>query len=332
MPLLDSRRSVSFLMPEGTRRLSSSATAAMVSALMPSFATLALPLRHEIDEALALAVESSAPSPPRLREAIRYSLLGSGKRLRPILVLLAAEACGCSRAEAMPAACAVEMVHAYSLVHDDLPAMDDDDLRRGRPTCHKVFGEALAILAGDALLTRAFELLAVKVRPHAVAAACCAALAEAAGAAGMVGGQVDDLDQQQLLGTDDVEQQLQQLESIHRRKTAAMLRVSLRLGGLVAGATPEQCDALDAFGRPLGLAFQIIDDLLDVDGVESATGKRVGKDHGRGKLTFPGLLGVDESRARAAGLIDESCVALRPLSPRAAGLESLARFVLERDR
>ena len=304
----------------------------MVEATMPSFAELALPLRQDIDEALRRAVEFSGHSPRRLGEAIRYSLLGSGKRLRPILVLLAAEACGCSSASAMPAACAVEMVHAYSLIHDDLPAMDDDDLRRGRPTCHKVFGDALAILAGDALLTRALELLALEVQPAAAAVACCASLAEAAGAAGMVGGQVDDLEQEQLAPTSDTQQQLQVLQSIHRRKTAAMLRVSLKLGGVVAGATPGQLEALDAFGRPLGLAFQIVDDLLDVGGVEAATGKRVGKDHGRGKLTFPGLLGVEESRARAQHLIDEACTALRPLGPPAAGLESLARYVLERDR
>lgn len=304
----------------------------MVEAAMHSFAELALPLRQEINEALGRSVGGSGDMPPRLSEAILYSLLGSGKRLRPILVLLAAEACGCSPAKAMPAACAVEMVHAYSLVHDDLPAMDDDDLRRGRPTCHKVFGEALAILAGDALLTRAFELLAVEVQPPAVAAACCASLAEAAGAAGMVGGQVDDLEQEQLAPSAETEQQLQILKSIHSRKTAAMLRVSLKLGGLVAGATRGQLEALDAFGRPLGLAFQIVDDLLDVDGVQAATGKRVGKDHGRGKLTFPGLLGVEESRARAQNLIDEACMALRPLGLQSAGLESLARYVLERDR
>ncbi|MCE9556199.1 MAG: polyprenyl synthetase family protein [Planctomycetes bacterium] len=304
----------------------------MVEATMPSFAELALPLRQDIDEALADAVGNSGEMPPRLNEALRYSLLGSGKRLRPIMVLLAAEACGCSRAKAMPAACAVEMIHAYSLVHDDLPAMDDDDLRRGRPTCHKVFGEALAILAGDALLTRAFELLAVEVQPPVVAASCCASLAEAAGAAGMVGGQVDDLEQEQVAPSGDIEQQLQVLISIHRRKTAAMLRVSLKLGGIVAGATLDQLEALDAFGRPLGLAFQIVDDLLDVGGVEAATGKRVGKDHGRGKLTFPGLLGSEESRVQAASLIDEACTALRPLGPQAAGLESLARYVLERDR
>jgi geranylgeranyl diphosphate synthase type II len=298
---------------------------------MPRFVDLARPLRQEINAALEQVVQASPHSPARLTEAIRYALLGSGKRLRPMLVLLAAEACGCDRAEAMPAACAVEMVHAYSLVHDDLPAMDDDDLRRGRPTCHKVFGEALAILAGDALLTGAFETLALNSSSADVAATCCGAVAKAAGAEGMVGGQADDLDQQTLESLADNEQ-LQHLESIHRRKTAAMLRVSLTLGGLVAGASPSQHAALDAYGQALGLAFQITDDLLDVAGAESATGKRVGKDHGRGKLTFPGLLGVDESRARAAALIDEACAALAPLSPRASGLEALARYVLERDR
>jgi len=304
----------------------------MAPAVMPSFAELALPMRQEIDQALEQAIDCSEDVPTRLMEAIRYSLLGSGKRLRPMLVLLAAESCGCTSAKALPAACAVEMVHAYSLVHDDLPAMDDDDLRRGRPTCHKVFGEALAILAGDALLTRAFGLLATDVKPPAVAAACCAALAEAAGAAGMVGGQVDDLQQERQPPNGGSERQLTLLKSIHSRKTAAMLGISLKLGGLVAGATTEQFAALAHFGRPLGLAFQIVDDLLDVGGAESVTGKRVGKDHGRGKLTFPGLLGVEASRASAVELIDEACRALQPLGSRAAGLESLARYVLERDR
>lgn len=263
--------------------------------------------------------------PPELCEAIRYSLLAPAKRLRPLMVLMAAEACGGSREAALPAACAVEMIHTYSLIHDDLPAMDNDDLRRGRPTNHKVFGDALAILAGDALLTMAFEVLARDVQPPETAAACCAALAEAAGPAALVGGQADDLAEKSIAD-------LSALESIHRRKTGAMFLVSLRLGALSADADAEQLAALEAYGRPLGLAFQIMDDLLDATGDEAAVGKRVGKDVDRGKLTFPGLLGVEASRRRAEALVAQACVALEPFGPAGEGLDSLARFVLERDR
>jgi geranylgeranyl diphosphate synthase type II len=243
-----------------------------------------------------------------------------------VLVLLAAEACGGSIEAALPAACAVEMIHAYSLVHDDLPAMDDDDLRRGQPTCHKKFGEALAILAGDALLTMAFEILAGRIEPPGVAAACCAALARAAGPCGMVGGQADDMDGLGAAGG------LDELVSIHSRKTGTLIQVSLRLGALVAGADAAQLTALEEYGRRLGLAFQITDDLLDVRSHETATGKRVGKDADRGKLTFPGLLGVEQSSAYAEQLVTEACQALVPLGAGADGLEALARYVLERNR
>jgi geranylgeranyl diphosphate synthase type II len=264
--------------------------------------------------------------PQHLRDAIRYSLLAPCKRLRPTLVLFAADACGSNWEAALPAACAVEMIHCYSLVHDDLPAMDDDDLRRGRPTCHKAFGEAVAILAGDALLTLAFEVLAKDVQPADVAAHCCAALAEAAGPAALVGGQADDLALQFAEGD------LSMLEDIHARKTGAMFLVSLRLGGYVAGADGARQAALERFGRKVGLAFQIADDLLDVQGDESAVGKRVGKDSEHGKLTFPGLLGIEESRLRAQRLIDEACAALAPLGEKRAGLEALARYVVERNQ
>jgi len=281
-------------------------------------------LRQQIDAALEQALELGEGCPNQLREAMRYSVLGPGKRLRPILVLLAAEACGGSIPGALPAACAVEMVHAYSLVHDDLPAMDDDDLRRGRPTTHKLFGEATAILAGDALLTLAFEVLAKGVRPPERAAACCATLAEAAGACHLVGGQADDMQP-------DPARDLQSLESMHRRKTGALLVGSLVLGAIIARANAPQTEALMQYGRRLGLAFQIVDDLLDVRGEESAVGKRVGKDSQAGKLTYPALLGVDESRRRARQLISEACEALGPFGPRAASLQALARYVLERN-
>ena len=291
-----------------------------------SFAELTRGQVQQIEAALDAYTRALPACPPHLAEAMRYSLLGGGKRLRPLLVLMAAEACGCDFQQALPAACAVEMVHTYSLIHDDLPAMDDDDLRRGRPTCHKVYGEALAILAGDALLTLAFEVLARHTRPPDVAARCCAVLAEAAGAAGMVGGQVDDLAAEQFGGG------LETLESIHARKTGALLLASLRLGAICAHAVEQQSRALHDYGRRLGLAFQITDDLLDVHGDEAAMGKRVKKDSSRRKLTFPALLGVDESRRRAGVLIDEACAALSPLGQRAERLEHIARYVMERNR
>jgi geranylgeranyl diphosphate synthase, type II len=282
--------------------------------------------RQMIDAALDRYSDFSADCPVPLREAIRYSLLAPCKRLRPTLVLFAAEACGAPWEAALPAACAVEMVHTYSLIHDDLPAMDDDDLRRGRPTCHKAFGEAVAILAGDALLALPFEVLASDIQPPAVAAKCCAALAEAAGATALVGGQADDLALEHMPGD------VAMLENIHRRKTGAMFLASLRLGGFVAGADEAQQTALERFGRKIGLVFQIADDLLDVEGSEAALGKRVGKDSKHGKLTFPGLLGIEESRRRALRLTDEACAALAPLGEKRAGLEVLARYVLERNR
>ena len=267
-----------------------------------------------------------ADCPARLAEAMRYSVLGGGKRLRPVLCLLAAEACGGRVEDALPAACAVEYIHTYSLVHDDLPAMDDDDLRRGRPTCHRAFDEATAILAGDALLTLAFEVVAKYTRP-AAAAACVRLLAEGSGPAGMVGGQMADLMAQ---GRDDPTAGA--LEAIHRRKTGALLRSALKMGAAVAGASEPVARALDQYGRAVGLAFQIVDDLLDVQGDEQKLGKRVGKDHGLGKWTYPGLLGLEGSRDRARELADEAVAALEPLGEGGATLRALALDLLERDR
>jgi geranylgeranyl diphosphate synthase type II len=221
------------------------------------------------------------------------------------------------------------MIHAYSLVHDDLPAMDDDDLRRGRPTCHKQFGEALAILVGDALLARAFEVLSSRVEPPAIAARCCAVLAQAAGATALVGGQAADLDcGQQVGGSSDDE--LERLEAIHSRKTGALFIAAMELGGIVAQATANQMAALSWYGRNVGLAFQITDDLLDVAGSQSAVGKRVAKDARNGKLTFPGVLGVEESRRRAQELVDQACAMIEVLGPKAEPLSALARFVCDR--
>ncbi|MFT5525050.1 MAG: geranylgeranyl diphosphate synthase type II, partial [Pirellulaceae bacterium] len=276
----------------------------MVQPPASTFPQYAQQLLPEINDALDEYSQFDGDCPEILREAIRYSLLSPGKRLRPMLVLMAAEACGYDRRLALPAAGAVEMIHCYSLIHDDLPAMDDDDLRRGLPTCHAKFGEANAILAGDALIPRAFELLATKIQPPELAAVCCAELARAAGASALVGGQVDDLGAENLDGT------VETLEAIHRRKTGAMFLVSLRLGALVSGATSEQLDALTIYGKRLGLAFQVVDDLLDVRSSDEAMGKRTQKDSERGKLTFPALLGVEESGMRAQRLTEEACNAV----------------------
>jgi geranylgeranyl diphosphate synthase type II len=321
----------------------------MAATLMRSFEQAAHELRPQIEAALDTYTRFAPGCPARLAESIRYSLLAPGKRLRPLLVLMASEACGGKIENALPAACAVEMIHCYSLIHDDLPAMDDDDLRRGRPTNHKVYGEAMAILAGDSLLTRAFEIVARDVQPPAVAAACCAALADAAGPSALVGGQADDIlgEQKQALDEqkhgqpngdlaaerpESPERLLSALESIHHRKTGVIFLASLRLGALTAGAGATQIQILEEYGRRLGLAFQIADDLLDVQGNEKTTGKRVGKDADRGKLTFPGLLGIDESVRRAQRLVAEACDSLEPLGKAAGPLASLARYVVERDR
>jgi geranylgeranyl diphosphate synthase type II len=258
---------------------------------------------------------------------MRYSVLAGGKRLRPLLALLAADACGADPALALPSACALEMVHTYSLIHDDLPCMDDDDLRRGRPTCHRQFDEATAVLAGDALLTLAFEVVARHTEPPSAAAACVRALAEAAGPRGMGGGQMADLQAEgRPNGTAEA------LEAIHARKTGALLRAPLRMGALAAGAPEPLVRALDAYGRGVGLAFQIVDDLLDVQGDEAKLGKRVGKDSTLGKWTYPGFLGIDGSRRRARQVAEEAIAALAPLGENGARLRALALDLLERDR
>ncbi len=289
-------------------------------------------IREKVEVQLRASLVPQPGLPSGLLEAMRYSLLAPGKRLRPCLVALAAEACG--GGNPWPAACAVEMIHAYSLIHDDLPAMDDDDLRRGQPTCHKKFGEAFAILAGDALQALAFQTLAEGYTPE-TAAACCGELARAAGAAGMVGGQADDLAREKS-APDDPTRNADELERLHARKTGALIRASLRLGVRAARAgreppEPELLARFDSYGRCLGLAFQITDDLLDVEGHADRAGKRVGKDAGRGKLTYPGLLGVPESRRRAERLGDEARQALAPVGEAARWLLALVSYVLDRD-
>ena len=317
-------------------------------------------LRERVNSRLADYVGSGSPDaadcPDKLRESMAYSLLAAGKRLRPLLVLLSCEACGGDVDAALPAACAIEMVHTYSLIHDDLPAMDDDDFRRGRPTNHKVFGEAMAILAGDALLTLAFEVIALHTQPPAVAAACCADLASASGWCGMVAGQVADIEAEEREGgrgtagkgtENDVStmsvsspqqsaispqlSQLFQLEAIHRRKTGRLLCSAVTLGARVAQADSNLVERLAQFGKRVGLAFQIADDLLDVTGDAAKLGKGVHKDATLGKMTYPALLGVEESRRKADALIDEACHLLEPLGEPAGKLAALARFVTQRD-
>jgi geranylgeranyl pyrophosphate synthase len=274
----------------------------------------------------ALPARLYPDAPARLAESIHYSLLAGGKRFRPALVLESFQACGgaaVGRDAALAAAAALELVHTFSLVHDDLPAMDDDDLRRGRPTNHKVYGEATAILAGDAMTTLAFEVLA-HVAPAEVAVRLVAELAHAAGPAGMIGGQVLDMEGvQRALPLGD-------LQRLHRMKTGALLTAACRTGAIAAGADARALDALTRFGRHIGLAFQIVDDLLDETSTPEQLGKATGKDRGKGKNTYPRLLGLEASRAEAARQLAEALSAIELLGPGAAGLRALAAFVVER--
>ena len=281
-----------------------------------------------VEAALAQAVAAEG-GPPRLVEAMGYSLLAGGKRLRPIMLLAAAEIFAVPRAVALPAACAVELVHTYSLIHDDLPAMDDDDLRRGRATSHKVFGEAMAILAGDALLTRAFGLLteaAAAGAPPAAVVAAVAELSRAAGQAGMVGGQVEDLTWE---GRDASGEVLQQ---IHARKTGAIFAACLTLGALLGGASAADQAALAGYARHFGLAFQITDDVLDVAGSAEALGKPVGSDERRDKSTYVKAYGLEGARRRAGEAAKAAEAAVARFGERAAPLVALARYVVARDR
>lgn len=267
-------------------------------------------------------------APKRLVEAMHYSLMAGGKRARPALILesfhatAGASAAGAQRS-ALAAAGAMELIHTFSLVHDDLPAMDDDDLRRGRPTNHKVYGEAMAILAGDAMTTLAFEVIATDAEP-AVAVRLIRELAHAAGPEGMIGGQVLDIDGEQK------QLQLPELQQIHRMKTGALLTASCRLGAIAAGADEARVDAVSTFGRHLGLAFQIVDDLLDVTSTPEQMGKATGKDAAKGKNTYPALLGLEASEADARRQLQAALDALEPLGGQADGLRSLARFVVDR--
>ena len=279
-----------------------------------------------VDVALDRFLPPETERPETLHKAMRYSVFAGGKRLRPVLVIAGAEAVGGAAERVMPTACALEMIHTYSLVHDDLPAMDNDDFRRGVPTNHKVFGEAIAILAGDALLTLAFRLVADNARtadPGAIQTVVTD-VADAAGHAGMVAGQAADLEAEgRQVGADT-------LDYIHVHKTGALIRTSLRVGAMLCGATPEQIRALSVAGANLGLAFQIVDDILDVVASSEELGKTAGKDQIQQKATFPAIHGIEASRARARSLIAEADEALTAFGPSAEPIRALGRFILER--
>jgi len=271
-------------------------------------------------------------SPPSLFKAMHYSLFAGGKRIRPILAIASAEAVGGSEKMAMPVAVAIEFIHTYSLIHDDLPAMDNDDLRRGKPTNHRVFGEATAILAGDGLLTLAFMILSNKeiwngtsLSPEKILTIIYE-IATAAGPAGMVGGQQMDIE------SEGKKLDLKEIEDLHLRKTGALIKASIRAGGLAGGATDEQLHALDTYGNNIGLAFQICDDIIDVEGVLEEVGKSIGKDQAQQKNTYPACVGLKEAKRLKQELLNKALLAISPLGERARPLEWIARYIVERKR
>jgi len=278
------------------------------------------------DQALESLIPSASTVPVSIHGAMRHSVFAGGKRLRPVLAMQA----GVTIAGTLPPGiarlgAALEMLHTYSLIHDDLPALDNDDLRRGKPTCHKAFGEAIAILAGDALQTRAFEVLAGLDCPPAATVQIVALIANAVGTVeGMIGGQVLDIESEHLKPTPEL------VDSIHRAKTGALIRVSVVSGGVYAGTTAEDVARLDRFGRKAGLAFQIADDVLDVTADSATLGKTAGKDQASEKATWPAVYGIEQSLRDAAQLIDEAFAALEPYGSRADGLKGVARYLVER--
>ncbi len=286
-------------------------------------------LRAAVEDALSAALPPETEWPETIHRAVRYSLFAGGKRIRPLLVLAAGEAVGGARAELLPLACAVELIHTYSLVHDDLPAMDDDDLRRGKPTSHKVFGEAIAILAGDALLTRAFHLLAevpqdaseALVRRRLLASA---ELGRACGTLGLIGGQVMDLE------SEGKAIDAASLERLHRAKTGALIKASVRGGAILGGATEPELARLSRYADAIGLGFQVVDDVLDATEDAARLGKTAGKDEAAHKATYVSVHGLERARGMAASLAQEALAALEPLGPRAALLAALAREIVAR--
>ena len=282
--------------------------------------------QREVDRALDRFLPTASTKPTTIHKAMRYSLFAGGKRLRPILCLAAAETCGGLTTNALPLACALECIHTYSLIHDDLPSMDNDDFRRGRPTCHKVFGDGIAVLAGDALLTIAFEIAAqVETRPRYDMRAILREIAVSAGSCKLIAGQVADLE-----GEGKTISRAQ-LRYIHENKTAALLTTSLRLGAMSANATPPQLTAISDFGYALGLAFQVIDDILDVTQTSEKLGKSAGKDIAAQKATYPAVLGLEKSRAEAARLTRQAHEALDSLGKHADRLHEIANYLLQRE-
>jgi len=280
-----------------------------------------------VDEALQRYLSDEDGVPHDLHNAMHYSVFAGGKRIRPILCLAALEACGGDMAPAMPVACALELIHTYSLIHDDLPAMDNDDFRRGKPTSHKVFGEALAILAGDALLTEAFVLLsrAEKVRLAAEKRlAVIQEIASAAGAAGMVGGQALDI------RTGKNSPDFEGLQCIHRLKTGALIAVAVKAGAILAGANDDKIQALNVYGSHLGIAFQIADDILNVEGDSRLMGKQTGSDVASGKVTYPTLLGLENAKAKLVEHVESAVTAIETFDSRALPLRVIARYIMER--
>jgi geranylgeranyl diphosphate synthase type II len=279
-----------------------------------------------VDDALQKFLPQASVKPKTIHKAMRYSIFAGGKRLRPILCLAAAECCGGEASEALPLACAIECIHTYSLIHDDLPCMDDDDLRRGMPTSHKVFGEAIAVLAGDALLTFAFELAAqVPAWPRYSLRDVISELAVASGSRNLIAGQVVDLE------SEGKRISLPLLRFIHESKTAALLRTTIRLGAMSANATPARLESLSTFGTSLGLAFQVIDDILDVTQSSEMLGKSAGKDLVAEKATYPSVVGLDASRRIAKRLTAEAHRSLKPFGQKAEILHGLADYLLDRE-
>lgn len=278
-----------------------------------------------VNRALDRFLPPSTAKPATIHKAMRYSLFAGGKRMRPALCLAAAEACGGREEDAMPLACAVECIHTYSLIHDDLPAMDDDDYRRGKLTSHKVFGEGIAVLAGDALLTQAFEIAAQsRGWPRYSHQQIILELTRASGSLQLIAGQVADLE------GEGKRVSAKQLQFIHERKTSALLSCSVRLGGMSANCTAAQLKSLTDFGYHVGLAFQVIDDILDVTQSSEQLGKTAGKDTAAQKATYPAIVGLERSRAIARKLTNKAFAALRPFKGKAGSLEMLAHFLLER--
>ncbi|MBN2644335.1 MAG: polyprenyl synthetase family protein [Desulfuromonadaceae bacterium] len=282
--------------------------------------------RQWVDTALKGVLPDPAKRPRILHEAMHYSVFAGGKRIRPILMIAACEAVGGQRETVIQTACALEMIHTYSLIHDDLPAMDDDDFRRGVPTNHKVYGEATAILAGDALLTQAFVLLSTP-QPGIDARLqqrISQLIAVAAGAAGMVGGQVVDME------AEGKNSDLETVNYIHRHKTGALILASLQAGALLGGADEATFQRLTQFGENAGLAFQIADDLLDIEGNQEELGKDIGSDQARGKATYPAVLGIEESRRQADQLHRQALDCLAPLGDKAQALRAISAYIIQR--